>query len=136
MIPYETGARIVFIGQIQSKLKDLSDCPKQGREGAPDAWIVIDDIYLEGLHGIRVGEELMVLTWLHRADRDTMKVHPRGNPENPLSGVFITRSPSRPNPIGLHRVTLIGIEDSNKLHVKPLEAIDGTPVVDIKSVPK
>ena len=102
-------------------------------EGAPDAWLDVDPTFAEALEGLSEGDDLIVITWLHQADRDTLKVHPRGNLHLPLTGVFATRSPDRPNPLGLHRVTLRAIA-GNRLRVGPLEAIDGTPVVDIKPV--
>ncbi|MCB9133825.1 MAG: tRNA (N6-threonylcarbamoyladenosine(37)-N6)-methyltransferase TrmO [Anaerolineales bacterium] len=121
------------IGWIESPLKDRSEAPKQGREGAPDAQIKINPAFAEALDGIRVGDELFVITWFHQSVRDVLKVHPRGNVRNPLTGVFATRSPDRPNPLGLHRVTVLEI-NGNRLKVGPIEAIDGTPVVDLKPV--
>jgi tRNA-Thr(GGU) m(6)t(6)A37 methyltransferase TsaA len=120
------------IGVIRSPLTDRRNAPRQGDEGAPDAWIDIEPWAVPGLYRLAAGDELIILTWLHRARRDVFQVHPRG-PENPLTGVFATRSPDRPNPIGLHPVTLLEI-DAHRLHVAPLEAIDGTPVIDIKPV--
>jgi tRNA-Thr(GGU) m(6)t(6)A37 methyltransferase TsaA len=108
--------------------------PRQGDEGAPDARVEVKEEFLEAVEDLEVGQEIILLTWLHQANRTTMKVRPRSNPANPMTGVFATRAPDRPNPIGLHRVTLLGIEDRRWLHVRPLEAIDGTPVVDIKPV--
>jgi tRNA-Thr(GGU) m(6)t(6)A37 methyltransferase TsaA len=119
------------IGYIHSDIKTRADAPKQGSEGAPDVWIEIDDSFAEGTEGLTVGDELIVLTWLHQATRETLKVRPRCNPERRLTGVFGTRSPDRPNPIGLHDVTLKA-RDGNRLLVGPMEAIDGTPVIDIK----
>jgi len=104
----------------------------QGDEGAPDAWIEIEPRVAQALHGIRVGDELVVITWLHLSDRETLKVHPRDDDGKPLTGVFATRSPDRPNPLGLHRVTVREI-DGHRLRVGPIETIDGTPVVDIKA---
>ena len=121
------------IGFIHSPLKQREDAPKQGREGAPDAWLEVTPAFAEGLDRLAVGDEVIVITWLHQADRDTLKVHPRGDKSIPLSGVFATRSPDRPNPLGLHRVTVLEIA-ANRLKLGPLEAIDGTPVVDIKPV--
>ena len=121
------------IGIIHSELKDRGSAPKQGIEGAPDAWIELDPAYAAGLEGVAVGSEIVVITWLHEATRDLLKVHPRGNKELPLTGVFATRSPHRPNPLGLHRVTVRELS-GDRLKVGPLEAIDGTPVVDIKPV--
>jgi tRNA-Thr(GGU) m(6)t(6)A37 methyltransferase TsaA len=120
------------IGLIRSELKDRASAPKQGHEGAPDAWIELDAAYADGMQGMSVGSELVVITWLHEASRDMLKVHPRGDRRNPLTGVFNTRSPHRPNPLGLHRVTVLEIS-GQRLRVAPLEAIDGTPVIDIKS---
>lgn len=121
------------IGFIHSELKDRADAPKQGREGAPDVWLELLPDYRDGLQGMAVGDELVLITWFHRAARDVLVVHPRSDPANPLTGVFSTRSPDRPNPLGLHRVTVRAI-DGVRVRVGPLEAIDGTPVVDIKPV--
>ena len=121
------------IGHIRSTLRSLTEAPKQGSEGAPDAWIEIDPAVAQGLRGIAAGDELVVITWLHRADRDVLEVHPRGDRANPLTGVFATRSPHRPNPLGLHRLTVREISGT-RLRVGPIEAIDGTPVVDVKVV--
>ena len=121
------------IGVIASDLKSLAEAPRQGAEGAPDAWLEIDPSFAEALVGIDVGDELLVITWFHRADRAVLRTHPRSDPRNPLTGVFATRSPDRPNPLGLHAVTVRAIE-GHRLRVGPLEAIDGTPVVDIKPV--
>lgn len=119
------------IGRIRSTLRDLSEAPRQGSEGAPDAWLDIEPGLAEGLHRMSVGDELLVITWLHLADRAMLQVHPRGDPTQPLTGVFATRSPHRPDPLGLHRVTVREI-DGTRLLVGPIEAIDGTPVMDIK----
>ena len=121
------------IGLIRSSIKDRSKAPKQGSEGAPDVWLEVRAFAEDALDGLRVGDEVIVLTWLHRARRETMKVHPRSDPERRLTGVFATRSPDRPNPIGLHSVTVRKIE-GRRLRIGPMEAIDGTPVVDIKPV--
>ena len=121
------------IGLLHSPLKERREAPNQGREGAPDAWLDVDASVAEGLEGIAVGDEIIVITWLHKAGRDILKTHPRGDETVPLAGVFATRSPDRPNPLGLHRVTVLSIE-GRRLHVGPIEAIDGTPVVDIKPV--
>ena len=121
------------IGAIRSKLKERSQAPKQGSEGAPDVWLEVHPFAAQALDGIGVGDELIVLTWLHRAHRDTLKVHPRADPKRRLSGVFATRSPDRPNPIGLHQVTVRKIK-KKRLRIGPMEAIDGTPVIDIKPV--
>ena len=119
------------VGVIRSALRSLDDAPKQGSEGAPDAWLEIDPKFARALHGVAKDDDLVVITWLHRADRDVLQVHPRGDPANPITGVFGTRSPARPNPLGLHRVTVREI-DGTRLRVGPIEAIDGTPVVDVK----
>jgi tRNA-Thr(GGU) m(6)t(6)A37 methyltransferase TsaA len=121
------------IGVVRSPLARRADAPRQGDEGAPDATILVDPAYAEGLEGIGVGDELVLLTWLHEAERSVLQVHPRDDESRPLAGVFATRSSDRPNPIGLHEVTVLGI-DGLELVVGPLEAIDGTPVVDIKPV--
>ena len=121
------------IGQIRSTLRALEDAPRQGTEGAPDAWLEVDPTFSRALLGIAPGDDVDIVTWLHQADRDVLQVHPRGDPKNPLAGVFATRSPHRPNPLGLHRVTVREIAGT-RLRVGPIEAIDGTPVVDIKAV--
>jgi len=121
------------VGLIRSELKALSEAPKQGSEGAPDAWLEVHTWAAAGLHGLAVGDEIIVITWFHQAHRDTLQVHPRSDARNPLTGVFATRSPDRPNPLGLHPVTVCAIE-GNRLRIGPIEAIDGTPVVDIKPV--
>ena len=119
------------IGRVVSSLSDPAEAPKQGDEGAPEASLVLEHDVLEGLQGIQPGDRLVVLTWLHRARRDTLRVHPRDDVANPLRGVFGTRSADRPNPIGLHEVEVIAV-DGDTVRVRPLEAIDGTPVVDLK----
>ena len=121
------------IGVIRSALVDLDQAPMQGAEGAPDAWLEIHDWAAEALHGLAVGDQILVITWFNLADRDVFQVHPRSDPRNPLTGVFATRSPDRPNPLGLHPVTVRAME-RNRLRIGPIEAIDGTPVVDIKPV--
>jgi len=121
------------IGFLRSPLTDRGAAPRQGREGAPDAWLEVDAAVAEGLEGIEVGAELIVITWLHLAERDILKTHPRNDQTRPLTGVFATRSPDRPNPLGLHRVNVREIA-GNSVKVGPIEAIDGTPVVDIKPV--
>jgi tRNA-Thr(GGU) m(6)t(6)A37 methyltransferase TsaA len=121
------------IGVIRSDLVARDEAPKQGSEGAPDAWLEVDAQVADGLLGIAAGDEIIVITWFHQADRDVLRVHPRSDPSNPLTGVFATRSPDRPNPLGLHTVTVREI-DGNRLRIGPIEAIDGTPVVDIKPV--
>ncbi|HSF61485.1 MAG TPA: tRNA (N6-threonylcarbamoyladenosine(37)-N6)-methyltransferase TrmO [Gaiellaceae bacterium] len=125
--------RLNPIGVVCSPLRDRADAPRQGDEGAPDAWIVLEPSVADALQGIRAGDELVLLTWLHHADRNVLQVHPRDDASRPLTGVFATRSSDRPNPIGLHRVTVHGV-DGLELAVGPLEAIDGTPVIDIKPV--
>ena len=121
------------IGVVRSELTQLEDAPMQGDEGAPEAWLEFTPQAAQGLMGIQPGNELIVLTWLHLAQRDVLQVHPRGDLNRPLTGVFATRSPDRPNPIGLHRVSVLEIT-GQKLRVVPLEAINGTPIVDIKPV--
>ena len=121
------------IGVIRSKIKERSHAPKQGSEGAPDAWLEVRPFATPALDGVGVGDELIILTWLHRAHRETLKVHPRSGPERRLTGVFATRSPDRPNPIGLHQVTVRKMS-KNRLRIGPMEAIDGTPVIDLKPV--
>ena len=121
------------IGVISSELKSLADAPRQGSEGGPDAWLEVAPSVADGLRGIGVGDELIVIAWLDRADRNVLQTHPRSDPRNPLTGVFATRSPDRPNPLGLHTVTVRAI-DGHRLKVGPIELIDGTPVVDIKPV--
>jgi tRNA-Thr(GGU) m(6)t(6)A37 methyltransferase TsaA len=121
------------IGWVESALTDPASAPKQGREGAPDAWLVLEPAVLDALDGIGPGARLVVLTWFHLARRDLLRVHPRDDPANPMQGVFNTRSADRPNPIGLHEVEVLAVEGA-RVHVRPLEAIDGTPVVDLKPV--
>lgn len=122
------------IGYVRSTLKRLEDCQKQNWEGAPDAWVEIDPAFAECLEGITPGSEVILITWLHKARRNVLKVHPRGNPENPLRGVFATRSPDRPNPLGLHRVEVSEVEGKGRFRVRALEVLDGTPVIDIKPI--
>ena len=124
---------LTAIARVESPLTDPAAAPKQGDEGAPDAWLVFEPAVLDGLEGLREGDELIVLTWLDRARRDVLRVHPRGDPSRPQQGVFNTRSPDRPNPIGLHRVEILAI-DGTRIRVRNLEAVDGTPVVDVKPV--
>jgi len=127
----ETTYTIEPIGIIRSELTSREAAPRQGYEGAPEVWLELAVPVAQGLLGITVGDELIVLTWLHRARRDVLQVHPRGRLEAPLRGVLATRSPDRPNPVGLHQVSVL--EDAGpRLRVGPMEAIDGTPVVDIK----
>lgn len=121
------------IGFIRSELKTRSDAPRFYTEGAPNAFLEVVSAYRRGLSGVRAGEEIIVITWLHRARRDVLRVHPQGDKSRPLTGVFLTRSPDRPNPLGLHRATVLEVR-ANGLLIGPMEAIDGTPVVDIKRV--
>jgi tRNA-Thr(GGU) m(6)t(6)A37 methyltransferase TsaA len=121
------------VGVIHSSLTRLEDAPMQGDEGAPEVWLELTPRAAPGMMGIKVGDELIVLTWLHLAQRDVMQVHPRGDINRPLTGVFATRSPDRPNPVGMHHVSVLEVT-GRQLRVAPLEAIDGTPIVDIKPV--
>ena len=121
------------IGYVDSPLVDCETAPKQGFEGGPDAWLVFGPDVAEGIRDLVVGAEVFVLTWLHRARRDVLAVHPRDDPRNPLTGVFSTRSQDRPNPIGLHRVRVAAV-DERRVLVRHLEAVDGTPIVDVKPV--
>jgi tRNA-Thr(GGU) m(6)t(6)A37 methyltransferase TsaA len=121
------------IGMLRSDLKDPALAPKQGPEGAPDAWLELDPSVTDALLGVAVGDELLVVTWLHQARRDVLQVHPRSDPRQPLTGVFATRSPHRPNPLGLHPVVVRAIA-AHRLRIGPIEAVDGTPVVDVKSL--
>ncbi|HMF82227.1 MAG TPA: tRNA (N6-threonylcarbamoyladenosine(37)-N6)-methyltransferase TrmO [Acidimicrobiia bacterium] len=121
------------IGWVESPLVDPDAAPNQGDEGAPDAWLVLDPSLRLAVRDLEVGAEAIVLTWLDRADRDTLVVHPRGDPNRPPTGVFSTRSQDRPNPIGLHTVEIMAIEDT-RIQVRRLEAVDRTPVIDIKPV--
>jgi tRNA-Thr(GGU) m(6)t(6)A37 methyltransferase TsaA len=141
---FETGVPLVVeladdaielssIGRVESALTDLAAAPNQGDEGAPEARLVLVPGVLEALDGIAPGDRIIVLTWLDRARRDVLRVHPRGDPANPMQGVFATRSPDRPNPIGLHEVDVLAV-DGASLRVRPLEAVHGTPIVDIKPV--
>lgn len=121
------------IGVVESPLVDPATAPKQGDEGAPDAWIVFEEAVSEGLRNLGLGDEVVLLTWLDRAPRDVLVVRPRSDPNRPEQGVFSTRSPARPNPIGLHRVTILSLEGTRML-VSNLEALNGTPVLDVKPV--
>jgi tRNA-Thr(GGU) m(6)t(6)A37 methyltransferase TsaA len=121
------------IGVIRSVLRDRGEAPRQGAEGAPDAWLELEPSVSAGLLGLAAGDRLLIITWLHRGRRDVLQVHPRNDRRRPLSGVFATRSPDRPNPLGLHAVTLRRIS-GRRLRIGPIEAIDGTPVIDIKPV--
>jgi tRNA-Thr(GGU) m(6)t(6)A37 methyltransferase TsaA len=122
---------LVPIGRVASSLKDREGAPKQADEGAPEAWLEFEARFADGLEGIAVGDEIVVLTWLDRAARDVLRVHPRKDPARPETGVFNSRSPDRPNPIGLHRVSVLAI-DGPRFRVSALEALDGTPIVDVK----
>ena len=124
---------LVAVATVESPLTDRASAPKQGDEGAPEAWLAFDAAVADALDGLAVGDELLLLTWLDRARRDVLRVHPRGDLSRPAQGVFGTRSPDRPNPIGLHRVTVLEI-DGLRMRVSALEALDGTPVVDVKPV--
>jgi tRNA-Thr(GGU) m(6)t(6)A37 methyltransferase TsaA len=122
------------IGTVRSSLRSIRDAPNQAFEGAPEALLDIDPRFAPALHRVTAGDELILVTWLHRADRSVLQTHPRGDPNNPLTGVFATRSSERPNPIGVHRVTITAIESPTLLRVSALETIDGTPILDLKSV--
>jgi tRNA-Thr(GGU) m(6)t(6)A37 methyltransferase TsaA len=124
---------LVPIGRVESPLADAADAPKQGFEGGPAAWLVFEPRVLDALDGLEPGARMIVITWLDRADRNTLRVHPRDDASNPLRGVFGTRSADRPNPIGLHEVEVLAVE-GNRVRVSDLEALDGTPVVDLKPV--
>ncbi len=121
------------IGWVESPLVDPELAPKQGDEGSPEAWLAFEQSVSEGLRDLQPGTDVIVLTWLDRASREVLRVHPRGDPTRPQQGVFSTRSPDRPNPIGLHRVEILSIEGT-RVRVRNLEALDGTPVVDVKPV--
>ncbi len=121
------------IGWVESPLLDPEAAPKQGNEGSPEAWLILDERLSEGLRDLEVGAQVLVLTWLNHARRDVLVVHPRDNPASPLKGVFSTRSADRPNPIGLHRVEIVSIEGS-RIRVRALEAVDRTPILDLKPV--
>ena len=129
MKPFE----LIAIGRVESPLTDLQSAPRQPDEGAPEAALVFDKEVREGLRNIRPGDALLILTWLHQAHRDVLRVHPRGDTSRAPEGVFSTRSPHRPNPIGLHQVDVVSV-DGCRIRVRSLEAIDGTPIVDVKPV--
>jgi len=122
---------VKFIGRVESPLTDLESAPRQADEGAPEAWLVFEPEMLEGLRSVRSGDGLIVVTWLDRARRDVLSVHPRGDTSRAQEGVFSTRSPHRPNPIGLHRVEVTAV-DGRRVRVRNLEALDGTPIIDVK----
>lgn len=126
---------VIPIGEVESPLRDPALAPKQGHEGAPDAWLVFEPGVLEGLQGIRAGDRIIVLTWLDSARRDVLRVHPRDDVSNPKQGVFNTRSADRPNPLGLHEVEILSI-DGPRVRVRDLEAVDRTPIVDVKPLLK
>ena len=119
------------IGTVASPLTDVHGAPRQADEGAPSAWLVLHSDFAEGLEGLRPGDEIVLLTWLDRASRDVLRNHPRGDPSRAQQGVFTTRSPNRPNPIGIHQVQVTAI-DGRRVQVRALEVIDGTPILDIK----
>ncbi|HEV8193986.1 MAG TPA: tRNA (N6-threonylcarbamoyladenosine(37)-N6)-methyltransferase TrmO [Ktedonobacterales bacterium] len=129
----ENSYTIEPIGVIRSRLVSLEAAPRQGDEGGSEAWLELEASLIPGLLGVAPGDDLLVLTWLHLAQRDVLQVHPRGRVEASLTGVFATRSPDRPNPLGLHRVTVLEVA-GHRLRVVPLEAVDGTPIVDLKPV--
>jgi tRNA-Thr(GGU) m(6)t(6)A37 methyltransferase TsaA len=122
------------IGHVESPLTEHAVAPKQGGEGAPPAWLVFSPEFQDGLSDLNVGDEILVLTWLHRADRDTLRVHPRDDRSVPLRGVFSTRSQDRPNPLGIHRVRIVDTSGPTRFKVVDLEAFDGTPIIDIKPI--
>jgi tRNA-Thr(GGU) m(6)t(6)A37 methyltransferase TsaA len=128
-----TGYELRPVGHVESALSDRAAAPRQPDEGAPDAWLVLDDEYAAALAGVAPGDDVVVLTWLERADRETLTVHPRGDTARPVAGVFATRSPDRPNPIGLHDVHVLEVVGT-RVHVRALEALDGTPILDLKPV--
>ena len=128
-----TDYEVVPVGWVESPLRERAQAPRQGDEGAPDAWLVFEPGVGEALRDLRAGTEIIVLTWLDRADRDVLVTRPRDDHARPPTGVFATRSPDRPNPIGLHRVHVLGVRGL-RVHVRPLEALDGTPVIDVKPV--
>lgn len=121
------------IGRVESPLTDLASAPRQADEGAPEAWLVFEPEVLEGLRSLRPGDEVILITWLDRASRDVLSVHPRGDASRAEEGVFSTRSPHRPNPIGLHRVEITAV-DGRRVRVRQLEALDGTPIIDLKPI--
>jgi tRNA-Thr(GGU) m(6)t(6)A37 methyltransferase TsaA len=128
-----TSFEVRAIGRVESSLIDLESAPRQADEGAPETWLVFEPEMLDGLQSLRPGDEILLLTWLDRARRDVLSVHPRGDTSRPQEGVFSTRSPHRPNPIGLHRAEITAI-DGRRVQVRHLEALDGTPILDVKPV--
>ncbi|WP_328469275.1 tRNA (N6-threonylcarbamoyladenosine(37)-N6)-methyltransferase TrmO [Actinoplanes sp. NBC_00393] len=121
------------VAVVESPLADPATAPKQGVEGGPEAWLAFHPTVADGLRDLRPGDDVFVLTWLHLADRSVLAVHPRDDPRTPLTGVFSTRSSDRPNPVGLHRVRVLAV-DGLRVRVADLEAVDGTPVIDVKPV--
>ena len=128
-----TSFEVRSIGRVESSLRELESAPRQADEGAPPAWLVFEPDVIEGLQSLRPGDEVLLFTWLDRARRDVLRVHPRGDTSRSEEGVFSTRSPHRPNPIGLHQVELTAV-DGRRLRVRQLEAVDGTPIIDIKPI--
>jgi tRNA-Thr(GGU) m(6)t(6)A37 methyltransferase TsaA len=128
-----TGFQVVPVGYVESPLTERAQAPRQGDEGAPDAWLVFEPTVADGVRDLAAGAEVVVLTWFDRADREVLVTRPRDDPARPPTGVFSTRSPDRPNPIGLHRVQIVQV-DGLRVQVRPLEALNGTPVVDVKPV--
>ena len=128
-----TGFEVKVVGRVESSLTDLAAAPRQADEGAPEAWLVFEPGVVEALSNIQPGDEVILITWLDRARRDVLRVHPRGDATRPEEGVFSTRSPHRPNPIGLHRVQVAAV-DGRRVRVRHLEAVDGTPILDVKPV--
>ena len=122
---------LTIIGRVESSLTDPDAAPRQADEGAPEAWLVFDDAFAPALEGLAPGTDMLLFTWLDRGDRETLAVHPRGDLSRPLTGVFATRAPDRPNPIGLHTVHVLAVE-GNRVRVRHLEAVDGTPILDVK----
>lgn len=122
------------VGRVESPLRERAHAPRQADEGAPAAWLVFEPWVTPALADLAVGDEVLILTWLDRADREVLAVHPRNDPSRPLTGVFSTRrSPDRPNPLGLHRTTITAM-DGHRVQVTPLEALNGTPIIDVKPV--
>ena len=129
----ESRYEVVPVGWVKSPLTEKAQAPRQADEGAPPAWLVFEAAVTDAIRDIRPGTEILVLTWLDRADRSVLLTIPRGDPRNPMTGVFSTRSPDRPNPVGLHRVRVIAV-DGLRVRVDHLEFLDGTPVIDVKAV--
>ena len=129
----ESRYEVVPVGWVKSPLTEMAQAPRQADEGAPPAWLVFEAAVTDAVRDLRPGTEIIVLTWLDRADRSVLVTRPRDDPGNPLTGVFSTRSPDRPNPVGLHRVPVIAV-DGLRVQVGGLEALDGTPVIDVKPV--